>query len=144
MEGKRTSRDIPLNELTLRKYESPKGIEKKELCRKILLSLGLLQPGESRDIIAEIFYLLSKTNSSLSVEMIAKNLKGKQGASEPNIRRQIRRLRDMKLIEKHEQGYRLIENGSIESSIKNYIIPFLIQPSTERLLDYARELDKYR
>ena len=142
MDKRISSRDIPLNEIILRKYEAPNGMERKELCRKFLLSIGLLQPGESRDIITEIFYLLSKTDSSLNIPMIAKNLKGMPGASEPNIRRQIRRLKELKLIEKHNAGYRIVEAGSIENSIKNYIIPFLIQPSTERILEYAHELDK--
>lgn len=139
---KRATRDIALNEITLRKYESPKGMNKKELCKKFLLSIGLLQPGESRDIISEIFYLLATTNAELDIPLIAKNLRNLPGASEPNIRRQIRRLKDLKLVEKHNNGYRIIESGSIENSIKNYIVPFMIQPATERILDYARELDK--
>ncbi len=143
MERKISTRDLPLNEITLRKYESPKGMDKKELCRKFLLSLGLLQPGESRDIIADIFYLIARTSSELSIEIIAKNLNGKAGASEPNIRRQIRRLKEMKLIEKHANGYRLVENGLIEESIKNYVVPFIVSPSTERILEYARELDSF-
>ena len=36
-------KDIPLSEITLRKYEKPVGLEKRELVRKICLSLGLLQ-----------------------------------------------------------------------------------------------------
>ena len=143
MERKIATRDIPLNEITLRKYEAPKGMERKELCRKFLLSIGLLQPGESRDIITEIFYLLSKTDSALDIPMIAKNLSGMPGASEPNIRRQMRRLKELKLIEKQDAtGYRVVEAGSIENSIKNYIVPFLIHPATERIIEYAHELDK--
>jgi len=47
----KVSIDTPLAEITLRKYESPKGLEKRELVRKLCLSLGLLQPGDSRDVV---------------------------------------------------------------------------------------------
>ncbi len=52
------SRDIPLAEITLRKYEKPLHTDKRELVRKLCLSTGLLQPGDSRDIIVDIFYML--------------------------------------------------------------------------------------
>jgi len=51
-------KDIPLSEITLRKYEKPAGLEKRELVRKICLSLGLLQLGDSRDIIVDILMVL--------------------------------------------------------------------------------------
>ena len=47
-------KDIPLSEITLRKYEKPSNLERRELVRKICLSLGLLQLGDSRDIIVDI------------------------------------------------------------------------------------------
>ena len=53
------SRDIPLVELTLRRYEKPT-MGDRELVRKLCLSLGLLQPGDSRDVIVDIFYILLK------------------------------------------------------------------------------------
>ncbi len=141
METKRTTKDIPLNEITLRKYESPKGLDKRELCHKFLLSLGLLQPGESRDILIDIFYLFvqNKTKEPIDVLFISKKLKDKPGASEPNIRRQIRRLKEFKLVDKVGIAYKLADS---ENAVKNFLIPFYIQPSTERLLDYARELSK--
>ena len=51
---KRTiSRDTPLSELTLRKYE-PVGTKGRELVRKTCLSVGLLQPGDSRDVVVDV------------------------------------------------------------------------------------------
>ena len=55
-------KDIPLSEITLRKYEKPEGLEKRELIRKICLSLGLLQLGDSRDIIVDILMVLINAN----------------------------------------------------------------------------------
>lgn len=53
-------RDIPLSEITLRKYEKPYDAPKREVVRKVCLSLGLLQPGDSRDIIVDILLVLDE------------------------------------------------------------------------------------
>ena len=66
-------KDLPLNEIILRKYEKPKNLEKRELIRKICLSLGLLQLADSRDIIVDILYVLieaNKNNKKLSSDEI--------------------------------------------------------------------------
>ena len=39
-------KEVPLTEITLRRYEKPYD-SSKEIIRKICLSLGLLQPGDS-------------------------------------------------------------------------------------------------
>ena len=44
---KTISKDLPLSEITLRRYEKPYATNKRELTRKLCLSLGLLQPGDS-------------------------------------------------------------------------------------------------
>ena len=51
-------KDLPLGEITLRKYEKPYDSSKRELVRKVCLSLGLLQPGDSRDVIVDVFCVL--------------------------------------------------------------------------------------
>ena len=142
---KKSLRDIPLQEITLRKYEQPFGLDDRELSRKFLLSIGLLQPGESRDIIVDIFELFVKArkiNKPLEVEFIVNELEGKNGASAPNVSRQIKRLRDMKLIEKVHEGYRITEFGKIDNIVSNFVVPFVINQSAERLSEYAKELDR--
>ncbi len=143
--AKKALRDIPLQEITIRKYEQPYGLEEKELVRKFLLSLGLLQPGESRDIIVDIFHLFLKArkrNKTLDVEDIVTELAGKTGASAPNVSRQIKRLRDLKIVEKNHDGYRITEFGKIDNIVSNYLVPFVINQSAERLREYAKELDR--
>ena len=55
MKKKQTvSRDIPLSEITLRRYERPYNMSRRELVRKLCLSVGLLQPGDSRDVVVDI------------------------------------------------------------------------------------------
>src|SRR5512136_486786 len=108
-------RDIPLNEITLRKYEKPYDAPKRELVRKVCLSLGMLQPGDSRDVIVDILLVLDdarKTKTMLSSFEIrdkvdaarkANSLESK-GLAESNIRRQLKRLRDAMLVDKLENS----------------------------------------
>ena len=142
--SKRALKDVPLQEITLRKYESPQNLDQRELCKKFLLSIGLLQPGESRDIIVDIFLHLlraRKERKFLQIEHLIEALREKQGASPPNIRRQLRRLRALKLVEKLPEGYRITEFGSIEPIINDFIVQFLINPSVNRIREYAASLD---
>ena len=53
----KVAKDTPLMELTLRRYERPDKMEPRNLIKKFCLSVGLLQPGDSRDIIVDIFRL---------------------------------------------------------------------------------------
>lgn len=105
------ARDIPLSEITLRRYEKPYASSKRELVRKTCLSLGLLQPGDSRDIIVDIMLALDiarKEKTELtSFDIIEKvkeirkqhNLE-ERGLAESNVRRQLKRLRDLMLVDK--------------------------------------------
>ena len=53
-------KDLPLGEITLRRYEKPYDSSQRELIRKVCLSLGLLQPGDSRDIIVDLLMVLEE------------------------------------------------------------------------------------
>src|SRR3990172_8752404 len=105
--AKKALKDLPLQEITLRKYEEPTAIEGRELVKKFLLSVGLLKPGESRDIIVDITHsllLAKKEKKILDIPNFLETLNGKAGASAPNVRRQLRRLKELKLIEKLSNG----------------------------------------
>jgi len=62
------TRDTPLMEVTLRRYEKPVGLEERELVRKFCLGVGLLQPGDSRDVVVDVVLalLLAKKEKKLS------------------------------------------------------------------------------
>ncbi|MDD5191522.1 MAG: hypothetical protein PHH54_02635 [Candidatus Nanoarchaeia archaeon] len=146
-------KDIPLSEITLRKYEKPVGLEKRELVRKICLSLGLLQLGDSRDIIVDILMVLieaNKTKEKLTSEDIGKKteeLRKKysletKGLAESNIRRQLKRLRDAMIIDKSENKYSLSENRSLNEIFENSIEKFVIPQTIERIKEYLKELEK--
>jgi predicted transcriptional regulator len=146
-------KDIPLSELTLRKYEKPHGLEKRELIRKICLSLGLLQLGDSRDVIVDILMVLvegNKNKKSLSSEEIRKKVEeirkkynlDTKGLAESNIRRQLKRLRDNLLIEKNENKYHLSEHSSLKEIFENNIEKFVLPQIIERVKEYLEELNK--
>jgi DNA-binding transcriptional ArsR family regulator len=144
---KRALKDLPLQEITLRKYEEPSSLAGRELSKKFLLSIGLLNPGESRDIIVDIFELLlesKKGKKILQIEAFLEKLKDKPGASAPNVRRQLRRLKDLKLIEKLPEGYRITEFGELKPIISSYVAEFLVSPALERVKQYAQALDSQK
>jgi predicted transcriptional regulator len=146
-------KDIPLSEITLRKYEKPAGLEKRELVRKICLSLGLLQLADSRDIIVDILLILIEANkekkklNSEEIKTLAQESRKKysletKGLAESNIRRQLKRLRDAMLIEKNENLYYLSEQGSLREIFENRIEKFIIPQAISRIKEYLEELDK--
>lgn len=146
-------KDIALSEITLRKYETPYDLDKRELVKKICLSLGLLQPGDSRDVIVDILMILiesSKGKKSLNSEEIksgVEHLRKKhslemKGIAESNIRRQLKRLRDLMLIEKRNNLYNLSEFESLNKIFNDKIENFLVPQTIERIKEYLSELEK--
>jgi hypothetical protein len=146
-------KDIPLSEITLRKYEKPTGLEKRELVRKICLSLGLLQLGDSRDIIVDILMILidaNKNKEKLLGEEIGKRVLENRkkyslpdkGLAESNIRRQLKRLRDIMIVDKSENKYFLSEHSTLKEIFKNNIEKFVLPQIIERLKEYLDELEK--
>ncbi len=146
-------KDIPINEIVLRKYERPYGIDRRQLVKKVCLSLGLLQPGDSRDIIVDILQVLieernkkAKLNSEAIRERVenlrkANNLE-MRGLAESNIRRQLKRLRDLMIVEKSNNQYHLSEFESLERIFEDKIEKFIVQPNIQRIKEYLRELEK--
>jgi hypothetical protein len=148
------ARDIPLGEITLRKYEKPYDSTKRELVRKVCLSLGLLQPGDSRDIIVDIVLVLEearKNKSWLSSFQIRdkvqherkSNSLEEKGLAESNIRRQLKRLRDILLVDKQSNTYRLSEFEPLSQLFKTKIESFFIPQTIERIKEYLDKLDKH-
>ena len=149
--GSSISRDTPLADLTLRKYESPKGLEERELVRKLMLSIGLLQPGDSRDVIVDIFLVFLKNPSqNLSAPEIEKltieyrkayNL-ALLGIASSNIRRQILRLRDAFLVEKVGNEYRINENATLSEILSEKIEKYYLKSIMSRVKEYFGAVDE--
>jgi len=147
------SKDTPLAEITLRRYEKPYNLDQRELVKKICLSLGLLQPGDSRDVIVDIFLVLLNARNqkrildSRTIEELAKKEREKAnvpilGVSAPNIRRQLKRLKDLFLIESFENGYRIIEFEKLSILFDEKIKNFYLKNIISRVKDYLYEVDK--
>ena len=147
------TKDIPLNEILLRKYEKPYGLNKRELVKKICLSFGLLQPGDSRDVIVDILFVLinaqkeRKILSSEEIKQKAEKIRKEnsleiKGLAESNIRRQLKRLRDAMLIDKKNNNYKLSEFESLKNIFENKIEKFIIPQTVERIKEYLEELEK--
>ena len=145
---KTISKDTPLAEITLRKYEQPYDLSKRELIKKLCLSIGLLQPGDSRDIIVDILLTLIGEKRLLSSEEIQnkviefrkkENLQLK-GIAGSNIRRQLKRLKDLFLIENIKNSYRINENETLINIFEEKIERFYIKSILDRIKEYFREI----
>lgn len=146
------AKETPLSEITLRKYEKPFESDKRSLVKKVCLGLGLLQPGDSRDIIVDIFLALieaKKEKKKLSSEQIKKraeeirkenNLELK-GLADSNIRRQLKRLRDIFLVEKENNLYNISEFQSLSSVFEEKIETFFLPSITNRIKEYLKKID---
>lgn len=140
-------KDKPISEITLRRFERPLNEDKDSLVRKFCISLGLLQPGDSRDVVVDILKLLldaRKEQEIFSSKDIESRIQAsrKEGSAGSNIRRQILRLERIGLVEKFEGGYRIREFMDLSDLIDSYIKRFTINPIMERIQEYAKELDK--
>ena len=150
---KTISKDIPLAELTLRRYEKPANLSERELVRKICLSIGLLQPGDSRDVIVDVFHVLIKAKklqkNLTSDEVCAEVIKERShlklpmlGIASSNIRRQLKRLKDLLLIEKRLNAYRITEHNNLHDIFEEKIEKFLLPSINSRIKEYLRKIDE--
>ena len=146
------TRDTPLMEVTLRRYEKPIGLEERELIRKFCLGVGLLQPGDSRDVVVDVLLslmLAKKQRQMLSSEEINEKvieLRKKYslqllGIAPSNVRRQIKRLRELLLVEKIKSKYRIIEFGTLSSQYDEKFSQFLLPTIVTRIKEYFSEID---
>ncbi|MBT5022685.1 hypothetical protein HOK51_10620 [Candidatus Woesearchaeota archaeon] len=149
----KVSRDIPISELTLRRYEKPYKLEKRELVKKVCLSCGLLQPGDSRDIVVDVLYVLlaAKRNTDelssekirdLVIDLRKTHELPMSGIASSNIRRQIKRLRDIFLVEKIKNNYRITEFDQMSTIFNEKIEQYLLQSVVDRVKDYYRKIDE--
>ncbi|MBU2497194.1 MAG: hypothetical protein KJ767_04000 [Nanoarchaeota archaeon] len=146
-------KDLPISEITLRKYEKPSVQDERELVRKLCLSLGLLQPGDSRDIVVDILLALmraGKESRALNLEEVREesqkireksNLEIK-GLADSNIRRQLKKLRDILIVEKFKNSYRISEFSTLERIFSEKIERFYLATIIERIKEYLNQLEE--
>lgn len=148
-------RESSLGEITLRKYEKPYQFNKRELARKICLSLGLVQPADSRDIVVDILLALiearnEKKEKSLeeiktrAIEIRKENNVELKGIADSNIRRQLKKLRDLFFVEKLANNYRITEFENLEKIFEDKIQNFYVISIIDRIKEYLNEIEKKR
>ena len=150
---KTISKDIPLAEITLRRYEKPANLSERELVRKVCLSIGLLQPGDSRDVVVDVLNVFVKAKKeqkdltsdeicSLVIEERKKLKLALLGIASSNIRRQLKRLKDLLLIEKRLNGYRITEHSNLNEIFEDRIEKFLLPSINSRVKEYLKKIDE--
>jgi|TARA_B100002003_G_C13687047_1_gene346576 hypothetical protein len=150
MAKKTISRDIPLAELTLRRYEKPTNLQGRDLVRKLCLSIGLLQPGDSRDVVVDVLSVMLKTKKELTsqdvekmvVEARKKHKLPMNGIASSNIRRQLKRLKDIFIIESIANKYRVNENATLSEIFEERIEKFYLKNITDRVRDYFNAIER--
>ncbi len=148
--ARKVSKDTPLAELTLRKYERPSDLEKRELAKKICLSLGLLQPGDSRDVIVDVLQVMLEAEEELTSKEVQERTKEnrdryelpQKGVAASNIRRQLLRLRDIFLLEKVKNNYRVRENATLSHIFKENIEEYHLDSIISRVKEYLELADE--
>lgn len=143
------AKDTPLAEITLRKYERPSlDSDRRDLIRKLCLSIGLLQPGDSRDVIVDVFQALLDSKIELSSDKIGEEVVNLRkaaklpllGIAPSNIRRQLKRLRDLYLVEKVNNSYRISEFESLPFIFEQKIQKFYLPAIVDRVKEYFNAL----
>ena len=141
-------------EIILRRYESPHKLSQRDTLKKICLSLGLLQPGDSRDIIVDILLVLEKSKIKKK-ELSAVEIKSElieirkssglsiNGTADSNIRRQLKRLRDVFLVEKVRNNYRILEFMSLSMIFETKIKKIILDAILSRNEDYFKFYESY-
>jgi hypothetical protein len=146
-------KETPLGELTLRRYEKPYDASPRDHMRKVCLSLGLLQPGDSRDIMVDILHTLEtarKDKTWLTSFQIRDQVQAQRkqhaleekGLAESNIRRQLKRLRDNMLVDKKNNQYRIAEFAPLSELFEQKIENFLLPQTVSRIKEYLAKLDE--
>ncbi len=151
--AKKTLIDTPLAEVTLRKYEKPENLAERDLVKKFCLSVGLLQPGDSRDVVVDVLLVLLKSrkdrkelgSSDITERVIAlrkeKNL-AMLGIANSNIRRQLKRLRELFIVEKVRNNYRITEFAVLTNTYNEKFVQYLMPSIMNRVKEYFEALDE--
>lgn len=140
----RVAKEVPIAEITLRKYEKPHRLQGRELVKKLCLSIGLLQPGDSRDVVVDVLHTIARSEHPLPSETIIEAVRATRaagglppnGLAPSNVRRQLKRMRALFLIERLPEGYRIAEGASLPELFEEKLERFYLKSITERVREY--------
>ena len=117
------------------------------------LSIGLLQPGDSRDVVVDVLAVLIRAKKEkkdytsdqickLVVEERKNNKLSMLGVAASNIRRQLKRLKDILIVEKRLNAYRITEHGNLAEIFEEKIEKFMLQSINSRIKEYLKRIDE--
>lgn len=143
------AKDTPLAEITFRKYEKPSS-SGRDLVRKLCLSIGLLQPGDSRDVVVDVLHVMLVKKGPLTSkeveDFVIENRKAHGvpllGIAPSNIRRQLLRARELFLIEKIRATYRITENSLFSDIFAEKIESYYLNSILLRVKEYMVRIDE--
>ncbi|MBI4148015.1 hypothetical protein HY490_01875 [Candidatus Woesearchaeota archaeon] len=142
-------RETPLEHITLRRYEKPFRLEGRPLVKKFCLSVGVLQPGDSRDVVVDVLHTLLKNHrlTASEIETAVKEERKKHilpmlGVTSANIRRQLRRLQQLHLIDRTTGSYHFTEKLTLSEVLNEKTLKVLLGSIVERVQEYAKRIDE--
>ena len=146
------AKDLPLSELTLRRYEKP-DVSGRDLVKRLCLSVGLLQPGDSRDVVVDVFLVLLEAKKGKEelhsdvirdrvIEMRKRYGLTQLGIAHSNVRRQLKRLKELFFIESNANLYRVTEFMPLSEVFNEKGEGFLLQSIMSRVREYLKKVDE--
>ncbi|HLC19522.1 MAG TPA: hypothetical protein VJK72_01285 [Candidatus Nanoarchaeia archaeon] len=148
----RVAKDLPLSELTLRRYEKP-DVSGRDLVKRLCLSVGLLQPGDSRDVVVDVFLVMLEAKKGKEelhsdairdrvIEMRKRYGLAQLGIAHSNVRRQLKRLKELFFIESNANMYRVTEFLPLSEVFNEKGEGFLLQSVLSRVREYLKKVDE--
>ncbi|MBE5729585.1 hypothetical protein IHI26_00230 [Candidatus Parvarchaeota archaeon] len=139
-------KDKPLYRLVLSEFEKPSGDYFSNL-RRFCISLGLVNPGESRIGIVYILDILlkarkDKPNGLSSYDIIKKLYSNNVKIVYANILRDLRKLIATGIVEKIDSNYRIKENMDLPEILDKFVKPYIIDRVLKKVGDYASAIEK--
>lgn len=139
-------KDRPLYRVVLSEFEKPSADYFSNL-RRFCISLGLVNPGESRIGIVYILDILlrsrkDKPGGLSSYEMIRKLYNNNVRIVYANILRDLRKLIAAGLVEKINGNYRIKENLDLLEILDKFVKPYIIDRILKKIEEYASAVER--
>ncbi|MCW1294170.1 MAG: hypothetical protein OH316_00265 [Candidatus Parvarchaeota archaeon] len=139
-------KDKPLYRVVLSEFEKPTADYFSNL-RRFCISLGLVNPGESRIGIVYILDILlrsrkDKTGGLSSYDIIKKLYSSNVKIVYANILRDLRKLIAAGLVEKIDGNYRIKENMDLPEIMDKFVRPYIIDRVLKKIGDYASAVER--
>jgi len=124
-EGKYVEREIVLRKLDMPSEDVP---TRKSMIRQMILSLGLVNPNESRTLVFDIFdVLLSNLADGLTINEIHEKLVSatKKDTSIKSVYYHIERMMSKGILIKRNGRYRLVGGRQFDSAVKDIYMRYI-------------------